>query len=144
MGAVATIVGNVSVQAASDDMTSRGVASSTVVDQGGRLTGTVSQEAISREVGGRGHDPETVSVDTQVESGSASCFEDQSVDHAEETMREAHVDELSVLNRSGVLVGTTSHAAIAQNKADQCSPAPSALEPGFSPVGDEHGLDSAV
>jgi CBS domain-containing protein len=144
MHAAATVVGNVSVQTASDQMTSRGVGSSTVVDQGGRLTGTVSQKAMRRDVGGRGHDPETVSVETQVESGSASCFEDETVDHAEDTMRQARVDELSILNREGVLVGTTTRAAIAQNKVGQDLPVTASEQRGFSRVGNEHALDTTL
>ena len=144
MDAAATVVSNVSVQTASDEMTSRGVGSSTVVDQGGRLAGTISQHAMRRDVGGRGHDPETVPVSTLVESGSASCFEDETVDHAEHTMRQAQVDELPILNRDGVVVGTTSRAAIAQNKGEQDLSTPPSAQRGFSPVGDEHGLDSAT
>ena len=125
MDAAATVVANVSVQTASNDMTSRGVESSTVVDEGGRLAGTISQAGMRRDVGGRGHDPETVCVSTQVETGSASCFEDETIDHADDTMRDAQVGELSVLNRDGVVVGTTSRAAIAQNEADHDSSAPS-------------------
>ena len=143
MDAAATVAGDVSVQTASNEMTSRGVGSSTVVDQGGRLTGTISQETIRRDVGGRGHDPETVAVATQVQSGSASCFEDETVDHAEQTMRQAGVDELLILNRNGVVVGTTSRAAIAQNKLDEGRPARASVQPGFSPVGDEHSLDAS-
>src|SRR2546430_17741914 len=51
-----SIFNKASVKAALDEMQARAIDSSPVIDQRGKLLGTVSQNKMNREVGGFGHD----------------------------------------------------------------------------------------
>lgn len=104
---VKSIVSNASVEAALDEMRVRGVDSSSVVDLNGALLGSVSKDAMQRKVGGLGHDPKTEQVQAQLEKSAATCFEDQSVFEAKTIMLDANVDQVLVVTRAALLVGTT-------------------------------------
>jgi predicted transcriptional regulator len=107
---------DVSVKVALDEIKAQGGQSSPVTDQGGKLLGSVSKDQMNRKVGGCGHDPQTAPVEPQVEKESAYCFEDQTVGEAEKVMRDANVDELSVVSRDKVLIGKTNLGAISHQK----------------------------
>ena len=111
-----TVLGEVSVQTALDEMQARGIDSALVTNQRGELLGTVSSNEMNRKVGGLGHDPKTEPVEAQVEKNNVYCFEDQTVAEAEEIMCDAKVAEVPVVTREKLLVGTTSLEAIAQDK----------------------------
>ena len=111
-----TVLGEVSVQTALDEMQARGIDSALVTNQRGELLGTVSSNEMNRKVGGLGHDPKTEPVEAQVETNIDYCFEDQTVAEAEQIMCDAKVAELPVVTREKLLVGTTSLEAIAQDK----------------------------
>jgi CBS domain-containing protein len=111
-----SIFNKVSVKAALDEMKARAIDSSPVIDQRGELVGTVSKDKMNREVGGLGHDPETESVEAQIERNNPYCFEDQTVAEAEQMMLNAKVGEVPVVSREKLLVGTINIDAIAQAK----------------------------
>jgi IMP dehydrogenase len=111
-----TVLGEVSVQTALDEMQARGIDSALVTNQRGELLGTVSSNEMNRKVGGSGHDPKTEPVEAQVETNIDYCFEDQTVAEAEQIMCDPKVAELPVVTREKLLVGTTNLEAIAQDK----------------------------
>jgi CBS domain-containing protein len=111
-----TILSNVSVKAALDEMHARGVDSSPVTDQRGELLGIVSKNELNRKVGGKGHDPKTEPVKAQVEKNTAYCLEDQTVAGAEQIMLKAQIGEVPVVTCEKLVVGTTSLEAIAQER----------------------------
>ena len=111
-----TVLGEVCVQTALDEMQARGIDSALVTDQRGELLGTVSSNEMNRKVGGLGHDPKTEPIEAQVEKNNVYCFEDQTVAEAEQIMCDAKVAELPVVTREKLLVGTTNLEAIAQDK----------------------------
>ncbi len=109
-----SISNTVSVKVALDEMQTRAVDSSPVIDQRGELLGTVSQNKMNREVGGFGHDPKTEPVEAHIDKDNPYCFEDQTVAAAEQMMLEAKVGEVFVVTREKFLVGTINIEAIAQ------------------------------
>jgi CBS domain-containing protein len=110
-----TVLGEVSVQTALDEMQARGIDSALVTNQRGELLGNASSNEMNQKVGGLGHDPKTEPVEAQVEK-NVYCFEDQTVAEAEQIMCDANVAEVPVVTREKLLVGTTSLEAIAQDK----------------------------
>ena len=111
-----SIFNKASVKAALDEMQARAIDSSPVIDQRGKLLGTVSQNKMNREVGGFGHDPKTEPVEAHIDRNNPYCFEDQTVAAAEKIMLEAKVGEVFVVTREKFLVGTINIEAIAQEK----------------------------
>jgi len=111
-----SIFNKASVKAALDEMQARAIDSSPVIDQRGKLLGTVSQNKMNREVGGFGHDPKTEPVEAHIDGNNPYCFEDQTVAAAEKIMLEAKVGEVFVVTREKFLVGTINIEAIAQEK----------------------------
>src|ERR1043166_7619784 len=111
-----TVLGEVSVQTALDEMQARGIDSALVTNQRGELLGTVSSNEMNQKVGGLGHDPKTEPVEAQVKTNIAYCFEDQTVAEAERIMWEQKGADLPVVTREKLLVGTTNLEAIAQDK----------------------------
>ena len=111
-----TVLGEVSVQTALDEMQARGIDSALVTNQRGELLGAVSSNEMNRKVSGLGHDPKTEPVEAQVEKNNVYCFEDQTVAEAEQIMCDAKVAEVPVVTREKLLVGTTNLEAIAQDK----------------------------
>ena len=65
-----TVLGEVSVQTALDEMQARGIDSALVTNQRGELLGTVSSNEMNQKVGGLGHDPKTEPVEAQVEKNN--------------------------------------------------------------------------
>jgi IMP dehydrogenase len=111
-----TVLGEVSVQTALDEMQARGIDSALVTNQRGELLGTVSSNEMNRKVGGLGHDPKTEPVEAQVEKNNVYCFEDQTVADAKQIICDAKVAEVPVVTREKLLLGTTTLEAIAQDK----------------------------
>ncbi|HEV3098375.1 MAG TPA: CBS domain-containing protein [Candidatus Udaeobacter sp.] len=111
-----TVLGEVSVQTALDEMQARGIDSALVTNQRGELLGAVSSNEMNRKVGGLGHDPKTKPVEAQAETNIDYCFEDQTVAEAEQIMCDAKVAEVPVVTREKLLLGTTTLEAIAQDK----------------------------
>jgi CBS domain-containing protein len=109
-----------SVKSALDELQAQAAASAPVTDQDGKLLGKVSKDQMNRGVGGRGHDPTTWSVQHVVEKeGAPYCCEDETITQAEKVMREAKVDEVSVVNGEKKLVGKATLRAIKQkNKVE--------------------------
>ena len=69
---------------------------------------------MNRNVGGFGHDPKTEPVEAHIEKNNAYCFEDQTIAEAEQMMLNAKLDEVFVVTREKLLVGTINIEAIAQ------------------------------
>jgi len=111
-----SIFNKASVKAALDEMQARAIDSSPVIDQRGKLLGTVSQNKMNREVGGFGHDPKTEPVEAHIDRNNPYCFEDQTVAAAEQIMLKAKVGEVFVVTREKFLLGTINIEAIAQEK----------------------------
>ena len=111
-----TVLGEVSVQTALDEMQARGIDSALVTNQRGELLGTVSSNEMNRKVGGLGHDPKTEPVEAQVEKNNVYCFENQTVADAKQIVCDTKVAEVPVVTREKLLVGTTNLEAIAQDK----------------------------
>ena len=109
-----TVLGEVSVQTALDEMQARAIDSSPVIDQRGELLGILSKNRMNRNVGGFGHDPNTEPVEAHIEKNNAYCFEDQTIAEAEQMMLNAKLDEVFVVTREKLLVGTINIEAIAQ------------------------------
>ena len=106
----------VSVETALNEMRGQGNECSAVTNPEGKLIGSVSKNDINRKVGGMGHDPETEPVEPQIDKNAAHCSEDKSISEAEKMMREANVDEVSVVNRDEILVGKATLSAVEQKK----------------------------
>ena len=111
-----SILNKVSVKVALDEMQTRAVDSSPVIDQRGELLGTVSKDKMNREVGGFGHDPKTEPVEAHIDRNNPYCFEDQTVAAAERIMLNAKVGEVFVVTREKLLVGTIKIVAIAEEQ----------------------------
>ena len=109
-----SISNQVSVRAALDQMQARAIDSSPVIDQRGELLGILSKNKMNRNVGGFGHDPKTEPVEAHIEKNNACCFEDQTIAEAEQMMLNAKLDEVFVVTREKLLVGTINIEAIAQ------------------------------
>jgi CBS domain-containing protein len=117
-----SILNKVSVKVALDEMQTRAVDSSPVIDQRGELLGTVSQNKMNREVGGFGHDPRTEPLEAHMEKNNPYCFEDQTVAAAEKIMLEAKVGEVLVVTREKLLVGTINIESIVAQKHGRKDP----------------------
>jgi signal-transduction protein with cAMP-binding, CBS, and nucleotidyltransferase domain len=117
-----SILNKVSVKVALDEMQTRAVDSSPVIDQRGELLGTVSQSKMNREVGGFGHDPKTEPVEAHMEKNNPYCFEDQTVAAAEQMMLNAKVGEVFVVTREKLLVGTINIESIVAQKHGRKDP----------------------
>jgi predicted transcriptional regulator len=111
-----SISNKVSVKEALDEMQTRAIDSSPVIDQRGELLGILSKNKMNRNVGGFGHDPKTEPVEAHIEKKSAYCFEDQTIAEAEQMMLNAKLGEVFVVTREKLLVGTINIEAIAQGK----------------------------
>ena len=109
-----SISNKVSVKAALEQMQAQATDSSPVIGQSGELLGILSKNKMNRNVGGFGHDPRTEPVEAHIEKNNAYCFEDQTIAEAEQMMLTAKVDEVFVVTREKLLVGTINIEAIAQ------------------------------
>src|SRR6476619_1213106 len=118
-----SIFNKASVKAALDEMQTRAIDSSPVIDQRGELLGTVSKNKMNREVGGFGHDPKTEPVEAHIEKNSPYCFDDQTVAAAEQIMLKAKIGEVFVITHEKLLVGTINiEAIVAQKHGGKDSP----------------------
>ena len=115
-----SISNKVSVRAALDQMQAQATDSSPVVDQRGELLGILSKNKMNRNVGGFGHDPNREPVEAHIEKNNAYCFEDQTIAEAEQMMLNAKLDEVFVVTREKLLVGTISIEAIAGLRPQSC------------------------
>ncbi len=112
-----SISNKVFVSAALDQMQAQATDSSPVIDQCGKLLGTLSKNKMNRNVGGFGHDPKTEPVEAHIEKNNAYCFEDQTIAEAKQIMLNAKMVEVPVVTREKkLLVGTITIKAIAQKK----------------------------
>ena len=115
----ATSISNkVSVKAALDELRARASDWAPVIDQRGKLLGTVSANEMNREVGGLGHDPKTEPVEAHIQKNSAYCLEDQTIEEAERIMLNSRVGEVPVVNSEKLLVGAINIDAIARDKTN--------------------------
>src|SRR3954452_22373797 len=117
-----SIPNNVSVRTALDQMQAQATDSSPVVDQCGELLGTVSKNKMNQQVGGFGHDPKTEPVEAHIDKNNPYCFEDQTLEAAEQMMLNAKVGEVLVVTRGKLLVGTINMGAIAEEKRGRKCP----------------------
>jgi CBS domain-containing protein len=76
------------------------------VASGDRLVGTVKGKYPERKAAGFGHDPETTLVREIMVKKAYYCLESQSLDKAEEIMREHHLEYLSVVDDNLRVIGT--------------------------------------
>ena len=100
-----SILNGISVKAALDELRARASDWAPVIDQRGKLLGTVSTNEMNREVGGLGHDPKTEPVEAHIQKNSAYCLEDQTISEAERIMLKAEVGEVPVITGEKLLVG---------------------------------------
>jgi CBS domain-containing protein len=114
--AATAISSEASIEGALHEMRSHGDESSAVTDSNGKLVGSVCKTNMNRNVGGLGHDPRTEPVGPQVDKDAAHCAEGLTIGEAEKVMRDANVDEVSVVNQHKVLVGKATLGAAAQKK----------------------------
>src|SRR6476661_10354399 len=117
-----SILNKVCVKEALDEMQARAIDSLPVIDQRGELLGTVSKNKMNREVGGFGHDPKTEPVEAHIDKNNPYCFEDQTVAAAEQMMLNAKVDEVFVVTREKLLVGTINIESIITQKHGRKDP----------------------
>jgi CBS domain-containing protein len=113
-----SISNKVSVKVALDEMQALTIDSLPVIDERGELLGTLSKNKMNRNVGGLGHDPKTEPVAPHIEKNSAYCFEDQTIEEAEEIILKAKVREVPVISGEKLLVGAINIEAIAREKDD--------------------------
>jgi CBS domain-containing protein len=76
------------------------------VASGDQLVGTVKGKYPERKAAGFGHDPETTLVREIMVKKAYYCFENQSLDKAEEIMREHHLEYLPVVDDNLRVIGT--------------------------------------
>lgn len=107
------------VNVAIDQMAARKADSAPVIDEDSKLLGTVSKDELNRKVGGLGHDPKSFPVEPEVNKNDAVCFSDQTIDEAEELMRNEKVEEVPVVNRDRVLIGKANLAKIKNEKNEK-------------------------
>src|SRR5436190_14868986 len=122
IGPAESISNKVSVKVALDEMQARASDSSPVIDQRGELLGTVSKNKMNQQVGGFGHDPKTEPVEAHIDKNNPYCFEDQTLEAAEQMMLNAEVGEVLVVTRGKLLVGTINMEAIAEEKRGRKCP----------------------
>lgn len=111
-----SISNKVSVKTALDEMQAGAIDSAPITDERGELLGTLSKNKMNRDVGGLGHDPETEPVAAHIQTDSAYCFEDQTIEEAERIMLQARVGEAPVVTHGKLLVGAIDLKAISREK----------------------------
>jgi CBS domain-containing protein len=113
------------VKSAVDHLETHGLEAAPVTDPEGTLVGKVSKDGMIRGVIGHGHDPQTTPVEPEVErEGEPYCCEHESIDKAEEVMREMKVDAISVVSEEKKLVGKATRDAIEEEKRSAKSAKP--------------------
>jgi len=96
------------------------------VGENDRLVGTVTDRDITVRAVADGKNPETTTVRDVMSEGIHYCFEDQDVDAAADTMSEAQIRRLPILDRDKRLVGIVALADLA-DATRAVGPAGSAL-----------------
>jgi CBS domain-containing protein len=106
-----------SVKSAVDHLETHGLEAAPVTDPEGTLVGKISKDQMIRGVSGRGHDPQTTPVDSEVEKeGEPYCYEHEPIAKAEEVMREVKVDAVSVVSEEKKLIGKATRHAIEEER----------------------------
>lgn len=93
----------------------------------GRLVGVITDRDIAVRSTARGNDPFGDRVRDAMTDRVVSCFEDQDVAEAAETMKQHQVRRLPVVDRDGRLVGIVALADLAVEAGDK-RPAAEALQ----------------
>ena len=106
-----------SAKSAVDHLETHGLEAAPVTDPEGTLVGKISKDRMIHGVSGRGHDPKTTPVEPEVEKeGEPYCYEHEPIAKAEEVMREARVDALSVVSEEKKLIGKATRHAIEKER----------------------------
>ena len=107
-----------SVESALGELKGQGAHSAPVTDPEGTLVGKVSKHQMTRDVGGRGHDPKTSLVEPEVEKeGAPYCYENETIARAQEVMQAEKVDEVSVVSDEKKLLGKATLDAVEKEKS---------------------------
>ena len=125
-----------SAKSAVDHLETHGLEAAPVTDPEGTLVGKISKDRMIRGVSGRGHDPQTTPVEPEVEKeGEPYCYEHEPIAKAEEVMREARVDAVSVVSEEKKLIGKATRHAIEKErlKAESGKPRTDLKEPKMKP-----------
>jgi CBS domain-containing protein len=93
------------------------------VASGDRLVGAVKGKYPERKVAGFGHDPETTLVRGIMAKKAHYCFGDQSVEEAQEIMREHHLEYLPVVDKELRVIGMVCLRDLAASAAQPSSEA---------------------
>jgi CBS domain-containing protein len=115
------ISNKISVKTALKEMQAAAVDPAPITDERGEFLGSLSKNKMNRDVGGFGHDPETEAVAGHIQTDSVYCFEDEPIEQAEQIMLQAKVDEVSVVTREKLLVGSIDLKAISRQKHDRAA-----------------------
>ena len=106
-----------SVKSAVDRLETHGLEAAPVTDPEGTLVGKISKDRMLRGVSGRGHDPQTTPLEPEVEKeGEPYCYEHEPIATAEEVMRQAKADAVSVVNEEKKLIGKATRDAIEKER----------------------------
>jgi CBS domain-containing protein len=112
-----TLETKVSVKSAVDHLQTHGLGAAPVTDPEGTLVGKISKDRMIRGVSGRGHDPKTTPMETEVDKeGEPYCYEHEPIAKAEEVMREMKVDAVSVVSEEKKLIGKVTRDAIEEER----------------------------
>jgi CBS domain-containing protein len=125
-----------SAKSAVEHLETHGLEAAPVTDPEGTLVGKISKDRMIRGVSGRGHDPQTTPVELEVEKeGEPYCYEHEPIAKAEEVMRDAKVDTLSVVNEEKKLIGKATRHAIEKERleAESGKPSTDLKEPKMKP-----------
>jgi CBS domain-containing protein len=106
-----------SVRSAVDHLETHSLEAAPVTDPEGTLVGKISKNRMVRGVGGRGHDPKATPLEPEVEKeGEPYCFEHEPIAKAEEVMRQAKADAVSVVSEEKKLIGKATRDAIEEER----------------------------
>jgi CBS domain-containing protein len=106
-----------SVKSAVDHLDTHGLEAAPVTDPEGTLVGKISKDRMIRGVSGHGHDPQTTPLEPEVEKeGEPYCYEHEPIAKAEEVMRQAKADAVSVVSEEKKLIGKATRDAIEEER----------------------------
>ena len=129
-----------SVKSGVDHLETHGLEAAPVTDPEGTLVGKISKDRMIRGVSGRGHDPKTTPLEPEVEKeGELYCYEHEPIAKAEEVMRQAKADAVSVVSEEKKLIGKATRDAIEEErlKAESGKPRTDLKEPQQNPRGEK-------
>ena len=101
---VVTIEPHLSLRAAARSLSNLGVGALPVVKDG-ELLGVITDRDVSVYAIAIGRDPQNTEVQVVMTKDVITCFEDQKITEAAETMEVHNIRRLTVLNRSGGITG---------------------------------------